>query len=421
MFFPISERLMSLSAEAEGDINPVFAKIDRVVQYNQDKVLRAFVDHRVSEACFAHTTGYGYGDVGRDTLDEIYAQVFGAEAALVRHNIVNGTQAIATALYGVLRPGDTLLAATGKPYDTLEEVIGINGADGSGSLRDFGVSYVQADLKDGKVDLASVKHALKTQRVKAVLIQRSKGYDWRESLSVDQIGALIAEIRVVDPNAICIVDNCYGEFTETREPSECDADLVVGSLIKNVGGGLAQSGGYLVGKSRYVKLCAYRQTAPGLGRECGATLGQTRVMYQGLFLAPHVVGQALKAAVYTSAVMEKLGYDVNPKPLDRRSDLIQAIRFGAPEPLIAYIQAIQEASPVDSFVRPEPWDMPGYQHQVIMAAGTFVSGASIELSADAPIKEPYVAFVQGGLTYESAKTALLHAANRLLSQRGENE
>lgn len=407
-----NERIREIAAMAEKRLEGKFAEIDSVSLYNQQKVLQAFIDNRVSVNHFNPTTGYGYDDMGRETLEKIYAQIFRCEDALVRHNIVNGTHCLAISLFAVLRPGDTLLAVTGKPYDTLEEVIGISGG-GNGSLKEFGVNYEQVDLIDGLPDIEGIKKALH-EGVKAVIIQRSKGYDWRESISVEQIGKIIAAVRSVKPDTCCIVDNCYGEMAERREPTEVDADMVVGSLIKNLGGGLAQTGGYIAGKKKYIQLAAYRQTCPGIGKECGATLGQNRFMYQGLFMAPHTVAQAMKAASLCAAVMEELGYEVNPLPESPRSDIIQAVKFNDERKLIKFIQAIQCASPVDSYALPLPWDMPGYQHQVIMAAGTFVSGASIELSADAPIKPPYVGFIQGGLTYESAKLALMYAASQVL-------
>lgn len=413
MSISIDDKIYKIASRAEADLAERFREIDAAAFQNQKKVLQAFIDNRVSVASFNPTTGYGYDDGGREALDRIYAQVFGAEAALVRHNIVNGTHCLAIALFAVLRPGDTLLAVTGKPYDTLEEVIGISG-EGTGSLREFGVKYEQVDLAGGRPDLEAIKKALHSG-VKAVIIQRSKGYDWRDSVSVAEIGEIIAAVRQVKPDTVCIVDNCYGEFVETSEPTEADADLIAGSLIKNPGGGLAQTGGYLAGKAKYVEMAAYRQTCPGIGAECGATLGQNRFMYQGLFMAPHAVAQAVKAAALCGGIMEALGYEVNPRPLDRRSDIIQAVKLGDEEKLIRFIQAIQAASPVDSYALPLPWDMPGYRHQVIMAAGTFVSGASIELSADAPIKPPYVCFMQGGLTYESAKIAIMHAASQVMS------
>lgn len=407
----IKDEIKALAAEAEKEIALFLSRIDSIAQYNQEKVLDAFINNRVGENCLHPSTGYGYGDVGRETLDKIYADIFGAEDALVRHNIVNGTHCLAISLFSVLRPGDTLLAATGKPYDTLEEVIGISG-DCGGSLKDFGVSYRQVDLIDGNVDFEGIKKAL-TPDVKAVILQRSKGYDWRDTLSCEKLGEAISFIKSIREDVCCIVDNCYGEFAEKTEPSQHGADLVVGSLIKNIGGSLAQSGGYIVGKKKYVELAAYRQTAPGIGKECGATLGQNRYMFQGLFMAPHIVAQAIKSAVFCGALMQKMGYEVNPLPSAPHYDIIQAIKFNDEEKLIKFIRGIQQASPVDSFATPMPWDMPGYQHQVIMAAGTFVSGASIELSADAPIKEPYVGFMQGGITYESARLAIMHAAGEI--------
>ncbi len=408
----INEKIRLLAEEVEKEIAPFFEEIDEIARFNQEKVLDAFIKHRVSENCLYPTTGYGYGDVGRDTLDAIYADIFGAEDALVRHNIVNGTHCLTISLFAVLRPGDTLLAATGKPYDTLEEVIGITG-DSGGSLKDFGVSYKQVDLIGGNVDFEGIEKAL-TPDVKAVILQRSKGYDWRETLSSEKLGEAIKFIKSLRPDVCCIVDNCYGEFAEKTEPTQHGADLVVGSLIKNTGGSLAQSGGYIAGKKKYVELAAYRQTAPGIGKECGATLGQNRYMYQGLFMAPHIVAQAIKSAIFAGALMQKLGYEVNPRPDAKHYDIIQAIKFNDKDKLIKFIQGIQKASPVDSYALPMPWDMPGYQHEVIMAAGTFVSGASIELSADAPIKEPYVGFMQGGITYESARLAIMNAAAEII-------
>ena len=408
----INEKIRTLGNEIEKEIAPYFTEIDETSRFNQEKVLDAFIKHRVGENCLYPSTGYGYGDIGRDTLEAIYAEIFGAEDALVRHNIVNGTHCLTISLFAVLRPGDTLLAVTGKPYDTLEEVIGISGNSG-GSLKDFGVSYKQVDLIDGNVDFEGITKAL-TPDVKAVILQRSKGYDWRDTLSCEKLAAAISHIKSMRPDVCCIVDNCYGEFAEKTEPTQHGADLVVGSLIKNIGGSLAQSGGYIIGKKEYVELAAYRQTAPGLGKECGATLGQNRYMYQGLFMAPHIVAQAIKSAIFCGALMQKLGYEVNPAPDAKHCDIIQAVKFNSEEKLIKFIQGIQKASPIDSFAVPMPWDMPGYQHQVIMAAGTFVSGASIELSADAPIKEPYVGFIQGGITYESARIAIMNAAAEII-------
>lgn len=408
----INEKIRVLGEEVEKEFSSYLSDVDEIARFNQEKVLDAFIKNRVAENCLYPSTGYGYGDIGRETLDSIYADIFGAEDALVRHNIVNGTHCLAISLFSVLRPGDTLLAATGKPYDTLEEVIGISGNSG-GNLKDFGISYKQVDLIDGNVDFDGIKEAL-TPDVKAVILQRSKGYDWRDTLSCEKLGEAISFIKSIRSDVCCIVDNCYGEFAEKTEPTQHGADLVVGSLIKNTGGSLAQSGGYIAGKKEYVELAAYRQTAPGIGKECGATLGQNRYMYQGLFMAPHIVAQAIKSAIFCGGLMQKLGFEVNPLPTQKHYDIIQAIKFNDKEKLIKFIQGIQKASPVDSFALPMPWDMPGYQHQVIMAAGTFVSGASIELSADAPIKEPYVGFMQGGITYESARLAIMNAASEVI-------
>ena len=408
----IKEEIRELALQAEKEISPVFEVIDEIALFNQEKVLNAFINNKVSEACLNATTGYGYGDIGRETLDKIYAEVFDCEKALVRHNIVSGTHCLAIALFSVLRPGDTLLAATGKPYDSLEEVIGISG-ENNGSLKEFGVNYKQVDLIDNDVDYDGIKKAL-TNDVKAVILQRSKGYDWRDTFSSEKIGEIISFIKSIKKDVICIVDNCYGEFTEKYEPTHYGADLIVGSLIKNPGGSLAQTGGYIAGKECYVDLAAYRQTAPGIGGECGASLNQNRFMYQGFFMAPHIVAQAKKSAVFCSYLMQKLGYEVNPLPDGDRFDIIQAIKFNDKDKLIKFIQAIQAASPVDSYVTPMPWAMPGYQHDVIMAAGTFVSGASIEISADAPIKKPYVGYLQGGVTYESARLAIMNAASSLV-------
>ncbi len=412
MKIEIKNEIAALAARTEEELAPRFREIDETALYNQQKTLQAFIDHRIGANHFNPTTGYGYDDAGRDALDAVYAQVFGSEDALVRHNIVNGTHCLAIALFAVLRPGDTLLAVTGKPYDTLEEVIGISG-EGGGSLKEFGVNYAEVPLVGGRPDYEGIGRALKPG-VKAVIIQRSKGYDWRDSIGVEEIGRIIRLVREISPETVCIVDNCYGEFTERLEPTQVGADLAVGSLIKNPGGGLAQTGGYIAGREKYVRLAAFRQTCPGLGKEVGATLGQNRFMYQGLFMAPHAVAQSLKSAALCAGIMEKLGFEVNPRPLDPRRDIIQAVKFGSEEKLVKFIQAIQCASPVDSFALPLPWDMPGYRHQVIMAAGTFVSGASVELSADAPIKPPYVGFVQGGLTYESAKIAIMYAAGEVM-------
>ncbi len=408
--------LLALAAKAERELSDIFADIDRISFENTKRVMDAFRNNRVDDSCFAGTSGYGYDDKGRDTLDKIYAEVFGAEAAFVRHSIVNGTQAIAIALYGLLRPGDIMLSVTGKPYDTLEEVIGIAGEGGNGSLADFGVEYRQIDLKDGAVDFDAVDAALREygDKVKIVFLQRSKGYMNRPTLTVDEIGEVASFVKARSV-ACVVVDNCYGEFTETREPCAVGADLIMGSLIKNPGGGIAESGGYIAGSAKAVELASYRLTTVGVGLECGASLGNNKSLYKGFFFAPHVTAQAIKTAHFAAYIFEALGCDVNPKWDERRADIIQAIILGAPERLVAFCQGIQSGSPVDSYVSPEPWDMPGYTDQVIMAAGAFTQGSSIELSADGPMRAPYTAFMQGGLTYESGKLGILAAAERLLT------
>lgn len=413
--FGVSRRAVELVTAAEDSVRERFSDFERTAEINQLKVMKAFADNRVSERHFMPTTGYGYDDDGRDTLDKVYAQVFGAEDALVRHNWVNGSHTLATMLYAVLRPGDTLLAVTGKPYDTLEEVIGIAGEDGNGSLKDYGIAYEEIPLaQDGGIDREAVKKALCEKPVKAVLIQRSKGYGDRPTYSAKMIGEIVSFVKSVSPDTLCLVDNCYGEFADTEEPTEFGADLAAGSLIKNPGGGIAPTGGYIVGRAKLIELCSYRLTCVGIGRECGSTMGFNRYAYQGLFMAPHVVMQAIKAAALCSAVFSSLGYETDPKPQDLRHDIIQSVKFGDKDKMIAFIQGIQKGAPIDSFVTPEPWDMPGYQDQVIMAAGAFVQGSSIELSADAPVREPYMAYMQGGLTYESAKLGITVAADNII-------
>lgn len=413
--FGVSRRAAGLVAEAEDSIREKFAQFERVAEINQLKVMKAFADNRVSERHFMPTTGYGYDDDGRDTLDRVYAQIFGAEDALVRHNWVNGSHTLATMLYAVLRPGDTLLAVTGKPYDTLEEVIGIAGEDGNGSLKDYGIAYEEAELtEDDDIDRDRIRELLTAKAVKAVLIQRSKGYGDRPTYSSERIGDIIDFVKSVSPKTLCLVDNCYGEFADDTEPTEHGADLIAGSLIKNPGGGIAPTGGYIAGKARLIELCSYRLTCVGIGRECGSTMGFNRYAYQGLFMAPHVVMQAMKAAALCAAVFERLGFETDPAPLEDRHDIIQSVKFGNKDTMVAFIQGIQKGAPIDSFVTPEPWDMPGYQDQVIMAAGAFVQGSSIELSADAPIREPYIAYMQGGLTYESAKLGITVAADNVM-------
>ena len=411
-----NEKILKIAEEAEEKLDKVFRQFDKTAYNNTAKIMEAFSRHRVDESCFASTSGYGYGDKGRDTLDEIWAEVFGAEKAFVRHNIVSGTHALTIALFGILRPGDIMLSVTGKPYDTLDEVIGINGSDGTGSLADFGVEYRQVDMNGG-VDLEGVKNALSEygQRVKMVFIQRSKGYMNRKTLSCEEIGQVVKLTKSMS-DAFVVVDNCYGEFVEECEPTAYGADLIVGSLIKNPGGGMAESGGYLAGTAKAVELCSYRFTCPGVGLECGASLNQNKNMYRGLFYAPHTVAASLKTAALAAYMFEKLGYEVSPRYDEDRHDIIQTIQFLSKEPLCAFCRGIQAGSPVDAYVTPEPWDMPGYSDEVIMAAGTFVSGASIELSADAPIREPYTAFFQGGLTYESGKYGIMTAAEYLLKE-----
>ena len=402
-----SQEVQSLAAQAQLDCALAFEKIEEIKEYNQQKVLAAFIHNNVSETHFHTSSGYGYGDRGRDVLDAVYAEVFGAEDALVRHNFVSGTHALAVALFGVLRPGDTMLCITGSPYDTLEEVIGIRGS-GEGSLKEFGVNYRQIELlSDGTVDLDAVKQQV--GNVQMVYIQRSRGYSLRPSFSVDTIGRICAEVRACNPEVMIVVDNCYGEFVEKKEPVQVGADLMIGSLIKNAGGGLATTGGYIAGKKELVEKCAYRLTAPGVGRELGCTLGQNKNMFMGLFFAPNVVGEALKSAVFASRLFELAGFRVTPEYRDSRADIIQSICLNTAENLTAFCKGIQSGSPIDSFVVPEPCDTPGYESQVIMAAGAFNTGASIELSADAPLREPYAVWMQGGLTYYSSKIGIMLA------------
>ena len=391
-----------------------FAEIDRVAEYNQLKVLKAMQDNRVSEACLYGTTGYGYNDLGRETLEKVYASLFHAQDALVRPQITCGTHALALALMSNLRPGDELFSPVGKPYDTLEEVIGIRPA--RGSLKEYGVSYRQVDLlADGGFDFENIEKAL-NERTRLVTIQRSKGYQTRPTLSVERIGELISFIRKRKPDVICMVDNCYGEFVETVEPIEAGADMVVGSLIKNPGGGLAPVGGYIAGKKECVENAAFRLTSPGLGKEVGASLSVLPAFYQGLFLAPSVTAGALKGAVFAANIYEKLGFEVIPVGSASRHDIIQAVTFHNPEAVIAFCQGIQAAAPVDSFVTPQPWDMPGYDSPVIMAAGAFVAGSSIELSADGPVKPPYAVYFQGGLTWQHAKFGILKTLQNLVAK-----
>ncbi len=414
-----SEELLTLAAQAEEALTPQFAQITKRSHALTARVMEAFAEHRVDAACFAGSSGYGYDDRGRDTLDKIFADVMGAEAAFVRHSIVNGTQALTIGLFGLLRPGDILLSIAGKPYDTLEEVIGIAGERGNGSLADFGVDYRQIELVDGKtLDLATIETFLRSpegERVKVCFIQRSKGYLNRRTLTVDEIGEAVQVVKSVRPDAFVVVDNCYGEFTEDREPPAVGVDLAIGSLIKNPGGGMAETGGYMAGTAKAVELCSYRLTSPGIGLEVGATLGENKNMYRGLFYAPHTVGEALKTAHFAAYIFRALGFEVEPAPEELRADIIQTVKTGSAEALCAFCRGIQAGSPVDAYVTPEPWAMPGYQDQVIMAAGTFVQGASIELSADGPLRPPYTVFFQGGLTFESGRIGVLSAAAEVLA------
>lgn len=415
MALQINDKVRALGAQAEANLREQFERIDSIARANTEKVLAAFQNHRVAENYFAGTTGYGYDDLGRDKLDEIYAEIFGTEAALVRIQFVNGTHAITCALFGALKAGDVLVSAVGAPYDTLLGAIGVVNK-GHGSLLDYGVEYRQVDLVNDAPDIEGMERAVADPRVKAVLIQRSRGYATRASLSVAEIGEMCRRIKAVNPDVSILVDNCYGEFVEELEPTQVGADLIVGSLIKNPGGGLAPTGGYVAGRRDLVEGAAMRLSAPGIGGECGCTLGQNRLLYQGLFLAPHTVAQAVKTAVFAAGVMELLGYEALPKSTDVRHDIIQMIHMKEPQALKRFCKGIQFGAPVDSYVTPEPWDMPGYDSQVIMAAGAFVQGASIELSADAPMREPYTVYLQGGLTYESGRLGVLLAVQELLGQ-----
>lgn len=408
----ISEKLLALGREAEDDLSEQFRRVDAIAMKNTQKVLAAFQKHRVAEGDFVGTTGYGYDDIGRDKLERIYADIFGTEDALVRLQFVNGTHAITSALFGCLRPGDTLVSGIGAPYDTMLGVIGVVDK-GPGSLKEYGVNYCEVPLLDNKPDPKGIAEAVKQDGVKAILLQRSRGYATRASLSVETIGELCAVIRAANPKVNILVDNCYGEFVEELEPTQVGADLVVGSLIKNPGGGLAPTGGYLAGRHDLIEGAAARLTAPGIGKECGCTLGHDRSLYQGLFLAPHVTAQAVKTALFAARLMEKLGFEVDPKSTDIRHDIIQMLHLRNPEAVKRFCRGVQSGSPVDSYVTPEPWDMPGYDSQVIMAAGAFNQGSSIELSCDAPMREPYTVYLQGGLTYESGKLGILLAAQAL--------
>ena len=409
-FFGFNEKITELAKKAEQLCD--FEKIDKIKEYNANKVLNAFMTNKVSEQCFYGSSGYGYGDIGRDVLDSVYAQVFGAEDALVRHNFVSGTHALSTALWGVLRTGDKMVSVTGAPYDTLEEVIGIKGEKGNGSLFDYGIEYDQVDLKaDGSPDYDAI--AEKVKNAKVAYIQRSRGYSLRPAISIDVIEKICQTVKASNPDAVIMVDNCYGEFVDTKEPTEVGADLIIGSLIKNPGGAIARTGGYIAGRKDLVELCSYRLTCVGMGKEVGCTLSQNREMFLGFFMAPEIVANAVKTADFAASVFTVLGYEAFPQKDEKRSDIITAIKFGNPDLLEAFCRGIQKGSPIDSFVTPEPWDMPGYDSKVIMAAGAFTMGASIELSADAPMREPFAVWMQGGITYSSGKTGILLAVKEM--------
>lgn len=405
----IKDETLTIIKEAENKCRPFLDKIDDIMLYNQAKVLTAFQQNRIGQRHMTLSTGYGYDDIGRDELEQLYACIFKTEDALVRPQIVSGTHALALCLYGILRPGDKLLSITGRPYDTLVETIGIRGGEGNGSLKEFGISYNEIDINHMEAMDKSSFDKYITEKTKVIFIQRSKGYQWRSSLSVEKMKEIINILKDINKDLIIVIDNCYGEFTQRLEPTEVGADIIAGSLIKNPGGGLCPTGGYIAGPSDLIERIAYRYSSPGIGKEVGSYVASYLPFYQGLFMAPHVVGQAIKSAILYSAVFKDLGYEVNPQPNEERCDIIQSIKFPTAKQLISFCQSIQKGSPIDSYVQPEPWDMPGYDHKVIMAAGTFIQGASIELSADAPIKPPYIAYVQGGLTYEHAKIGLATA------------
>lgn len=413
-YFKFDKTLEKYSELAEKKASETFKIIDGITEYNQTKVLNAFIKNRVSEMHLGTSTGYGYGDIGRDTLDRVFADCMGAEDAIVRHSFASGTHTLTVALFGILRPGDRVLVLTGRPYDTIIGVFGFEGHT-DGSLADFGVEYNQIDLRtDGTPDIDAIRAELSNKSYKMAYIQRSRGYSLRPSLTVDKVEQLCRAVREVSPDTVIMVDNCYGEFVETREPTEVGADIMAGSLIKNAGGGIAPTGGYIAGKKKYVEMCANRMTAPGVGREVGASLGHNRELYMGLFSAPHVTGEALKTAVFASALLELSGFEVSPSVCEKRGDIIQTVNLKTREALIAFCRGMQSGAPIDSFVRPEPSPMPGYDDEVIMAAGAFTLGSSIELSADAPLREPYAAWMQGGLNYHSAKSGVLLAVQSMI-------
>ena len=410
--FDVAEEVLRAVSEAEKEAEGLFGEIDEITAFNQYKVLAAFQKNRISDMHFGWNTGYGYDDPGREALERVYADVFHTEAALVRPIIVNGTHALTLTLTGILRPGDELIYCTGSPYDTLEEVIGIRG-EGKGSLREFGITYRQVELtEDGSIDLEALKNTI-SDKTRMVTIQRATGYGWRKAITIDEIAEAAKVIKKINPEIILMADNCYGEFLDTKEPTDVGVDVIAGSLIKNPGGGLALTGGYIAGRKDLIDQISYRMTSPGIGGECGLTFGQSRTMFQGFFMAPRTVNGALKGAILCGQVFRNLGFEVCPEPEDKRSDIIQAVRLGSPEAVVAFCQGIQAAAPIDSHVKPEPWDMPGYESQVVMAAGAFVQGSSIELSADAPIRPPYNVYFQGGLTYEHSKFGVIMALSEL--------
>ena len=412
----ISKEVMELVGKSELQVIKEFSDLDNILFYNQIKVLNAFQENRISDMHFSWNTGYGYNDPGREALENVYSTIFSTEAALVRPIIVNGTHALALTLSGILRPSDELIYASGAPYDTLEEVIGIRG-EGKGSLKDFGIEYSQIELlENGRIDFSELGKAI-TKKTKVIALQRATGYGFRKAITIDEIREWVAFVKNIDQDIVCMVDNCYGEFIDILEPTDVGADVMAGSLIKNPGGGLALSGGYIVGRRDLIEKISYRMTAPGIGGECGLTFGQNRNMFQGLFIAPKTVNGALKGAILCSKVYENLGYEVCPKSTEPRSDIIQSIKFGNKEAIIGFCEGIQAAAPIDSYVVPIPWDMPGYEDQVIMASGSFVQGSSIELSADAPIRPPYIAYFQGGLTYEHSKYGVIKSLQHLVDKK----
>ncbi len=415
-FFEFDKNIKKVADEACFECKKIFNKIEEVKEYNSQKVLKAFINNRVSESHFNQSTGYGYGDRGRDALDKIFAEIMNSEDALVRQDFASGTHAITVALFALLRPGDTVISASGIPYDTLQGAIGISKNHGSGTLIDFGIKYDQIELtEESKIDLQALKYKLKNNSIKLVILQRSCGYSERESLSINEIEKACKTVKEVSPNTLVFVDNCYGEFVEKLEPCAVGTDLIAGSLIKNPGGAIAPTGGYIAGKSELIEMCACRLTTAATGREIGCNPYGQRELYMGIYMAPMIVAEALKTAVFTALLFEKLGYETSPSFSSERHDIIQKIKMKNEQELIKFCQGIQCASPVDSFLTPEPWDMPGYDNKVIMAAGAFTLGSSIELSADAPLREPYTVFVQGGINFESAKIGILTAANNIMN------